>query len=96
MSTAVTPDGVPAQPAEPAAWAQKVQDRIIEAIVSFGPEPEDVKLDARFEDLEVDSLDLAELAQIAEDEFGVKIESSDVEGLKTVGDAVELVSARAS
>lgn len=82
MSTAVTP--------------QKIQERIIEAIVSFGPEPGDVKLEARFEDLEVDSLDLAELAQIAEDEFGVKIESSDVEGLKTVGDAVELVSARAS
>ena len=55
-----------------------------------------MKLEARFEDLDVDSLDLAELAQIAEDEFGVKIESSDVEGLKTVGDAVELVSARAS
>ena len=82
MSTAVTP--------------QKVQDRIIEAIISFGPEPEDVKSEARFEDLDVDSLDLAELAQIAEDEFGVKIESSDVEGLKTVGDAVGLVSARAS
>jgi acyl carrier protein len=82
MSTAVTP--------------QKIQDRIVEAIVSFGPEPDDVKLEARFEDLDVDSLDLAELAQIAEDEFGVKIESSDVEGLKTVGDAVELVSVRAS
>jgi acyl carrier protein len=82
MSTAVTP--------------QKVQDRIIEAIVSFGPEPDHVKLEARFEDLDVDSLDLAELAQIAEDEFRVRIESSDVEGLKTVGDAVELVSARAS
>ena len=82
MSTTVTP--------------QKVQDRIIEAIVGFGPEPDQVKLDASFEDLEVDSLDLVELAQIVEEEFGVKIEASDVEGLKTVGDAVELVSARAS
>ncbi len=82
MSTAVT--------------QQQVHDRIIEAIASFGPDPEDVKPEALFEALEVDSLDLAELAQIAEDEFGVKIESSDVEGLKTVGDAIELVSARAS
>ena len=82
MSTAVT--------------QQQVHDRIIEAIDSFGPDPEDVKPEALFEALEVDSLDLAELAQIAEDEFGVKIESSDVEGLKTVGDAIELVSARAS
>lgn len=82
MSTAVT--------------QQQVHDRIIEAIVSFGPEPDDVKPEASFEQLDVDSLDLAELAQIAEDELGVKIESSDVEDLKTVGDAIELVSARAS
>ena len=79
-----------------AVTQEKVQERIIEAIVSFGPDREDVTPGASFEELDVDSLDLAELAQIAEDEFGVKIESSDVEGLKTVGDAVELVSARAS
>ena len=79
-----------------AVTQEKVQERIIEAIVSFGPDREDVTLGAGFEELDVDSLDLAELAQIAEDEFGVKIGSSDVEGLKTVGDAVELVAARAS
>jgi acyl carrier protein len=79
-----------------AVTQEKVQERIIEAIVSFGPDREDVTPGASFEELDVDSLDLAELAQIAEDEFGVKIGSSDVEGLKTVGDAVELVAARAS
>ena len=79
-----------------AVTQEKVQERIIEAIVSFGPDREDVTPGASFEELDVDSLDLAELAQIAEDEFGVKIGSSDVEGLKTVGDAVELVAARTS
>ena len=79
-----------------AVTQEKVQERIIEAIVSFGPDREDVTPGASFEELDVDSLDLAELAQIAEDEFGVKIGSSDVEGLKTVGDAVELVAAPAS
>ena len=79
-----------------AVTQEKVQERIIEAIVSFGPDREDVTPGASFEELDVDSLDLAELAQIAEDEFGVKIGSSDVEGLKSVGDAVELVAARAS
>ena len=79
-----------------AVTQEKVQERIIDAIVSFGPDREDVTPGAGFEELDVDSLDLAELAQIAEDEFGVRIGSSDVEGLKTVGDAVELVAARAS
>jgi acyl carrier protein len=74
----------------------KVQERIIDAIVSFGPEREEVTPAASFEELDVDSLDLAELAQIAEEEFGVKIEASDAEKMKTVGDAVEFVAARAS
>ena len=40
----------------------------------------------RFEDLDVDSLDLVELAQIVEDEFGVELDGDDVKDVKTVGD----------
>ena len=46
-------------------------------------------------ELDVDSLDLAELSQIVEDEYSVKFNSSDVEQLKTVGDAIDLIVARA-
>ena len=46
-------------------------------------------------DLDVDSLDLAELSQIIEDEFGVQLKGDDVGKIKTVGDAVELVVSRA-
>ncbi len=45
----------------------------------------------RFEELDVDSLDLAELSQIVESEFGVELTSSDVADVKTVGDAIDLV-----
>ena len=45
----------------------------------------------RFEDLDVDSLDLVELAQIVEDEFGVELDGDAVKDVKTVGDVIDLV-----
>jgi acyl carrier protein len=74
----------------------RVERVVIEAIEGLGPDADDVTRDAAFETLEIDSLDLIELAQIVEDQFGVKLESSDVAELRTVGDVVDLVAARAS
>ena len=48
----------------------------------------------RFEDLDVDSLDLVELAQIVEDEYGVELKGDDIKDVKTVGDVIDLVVAR--
>ena len=77
------------------ATPQQVEERVIEAIASFGPDPEDVTRDATFESLDVDSLDLVELGQIVQDEYGVELKSDDMPKLKTVGDAVNLVVERA-
>ena len=41
---------------------------------------DDVTREATFEELDIDSLDLAELAQVVEDEYGVEITGDDVEG----------------
>lgn len=46
------------------------------------------------EDLDADSLDLFEIVMALEDEFGVAISNEDVEGIKTVGDAVAYIEAR--
>ena len=46
---------------------------------------------ATFEELDIDSLDLVELAQIVEDEYGVVLKGEDMKELKTVGDAVDLI-----
>ena len=74
---------------------EAVETTVRDALVQFGPEPEEITLDATFEQLDVDSLDLAELSQIVEDEYGVKLKGEDVGKIKTVGDAVELVVSRA-
>ncbi len=42
-------------------------------------------------DLEIDSLTMVEVVVAAEDRFGVRIPDDQVEGLRTVGDAVEFV-----
>ena len=78
------------------ASPETVEKVVREALPQFGVEPEDITREATFEDLDVDSLDLAELSQIIEDEYGVQLKGEDVAKIKTVGDAVDLVVARAS
>jgi acyl carrier protein len=74
--------------------ATQVETTVFKALETFGAEPSAIKREASFAELDVDSLDLAELSQIVEDEYGVKFNSSDVEHLKTVGDAIDMVVAR--
>ena len=73
---------------------EQVEKTVVDAIATFGPEPDEITRDATFEALDVDSLDLAELSQIVEDAYGVGLKSSDVGAIKTVGDAIDLVLAR--
>jgi acyl carrier protein len=55
-----------------------------------------VTMEARFqEDLETDSLDLVELVMTMEERFGIKISDEEAAGIKTVGDAIDFVMARA-
>lgn len=75
---------------------EQVQERVVEALSSFGPEASQITPEATFEELDIDSLDLVELAQIVEDEYGVVLKGEDMKELKTVGDAVDLIAARAS
>lgn len=74
---------------------EQVQETIFRALATFGPSPDEITLDATLGELDIDSLDLAELSQIVEDEHGVALKSSDAAQIKTVGDAVDLVAARA-
>lgn len=57
----------------------------------FGVEEGDVSLDATFEDLDLDSLDLVEFALAAEEELGVRISDEEAEQLDTLDDTVKLL-----
>jgi len=72
-----------------------IEQRINAALIEFGVEPGASRLDATWEEIDVDSLDLAELAQIIEDEYGVELRHDDMQAMKTVGHAVDMIAARA-
>jgi acyl carrier protein len=76
------------------ATREEIESRVFSALEEFGAEPDQINPDATFESLDIDSLDIAELAQIIDEKFGVEIKSSDAEQIKTVGDVVDLVAAR--
>jgi acyl carrier protein len=78
------------------ATKDQVQERVISALVEFGEEPENVKPDSRFEDLDIDSLDLVELAQVIEDEYKIEISDAEMEKITTVQDVVDFVTQRQS
>jgi acyl carrier protein len=56
-----------------------------------------VTLEAKFkEDLGSDSLDLVEFVMALEEEFGISVPESDLEGVDTVGKAFNLVASKVS
>ena len=65
---------------------QKIVDTIVDA---KGIDAASVKPESTFKDLNVDSLDIAEMAMTLEDEFGITIELE--EGVATVQDLVNLI-----
>jgi acyl carrier protein len=79
----------------PAVTTEQVEARVIETVASFGPDADQITRDATFEELDIDSLDLVELAQIVEDEYGVVLKGDDMKELRTVGGAIDLIVSRA-
>ena len=72
----------------------QIEERVTEALVSFGADRGAIAPDTGWEQLDIDSLDLVELAQIVEDEYGVQLKGEDMEGVATVRQAVDLVMSK--
>jgi acyl carrier protein len=70
---------------------ERVRDIIVE---NLGVDASEVAMTTRFrDDLEADSLDLAELIMDFEDKFGVgSISEEDAQKIETVGDAVDFIT----
>ncbi len=72
----------------------QVEARVVDALASFGPDKSQITRESTFEELDVDSLDLVELAQIVEDEYGVVLKGDDMKDLRTVGDVIDLIASK--
>ena len=73
---------------------EKVRTIVAERL---GVEEDKVTMEAEFiGDLNADSLDLVGVISDIEDAFSLTIADSDMESIRTVGDAVELIAERSS
>ena len=66
------------------ATREEIEGRVFEALQEFGAEPDAINPYSTFESMDIDSLDLVELAQIVEDEYAVQLKGEDMEGVATV------------
>jgi acyl carrier protein len=65
------------------------------AVDVLSVEADKVTREASFaEDLDADSLDLAELVMALEDEFDITVEEEELADIKTVGQALDMVTAK--
>jgi len=67
----------------------RLESLILNTLRSMACEPDDVALDAGLKALDIDSLDLVELAQVVEDEGNLAIPAADLRGAITVRDVVD-------
>ncbi|MGH2724918.1 MAG: acyl carrier protein [Actinomycetota bacterium] len=74
----------------------EIEERVRKVLADqLARDVDEVTMEARFEeDLDADSLDLVEAVLALEEELDVKIPEEEMEGVKTVGQAVELVLAK--
>jgi Phosphopantetheine attachment site. len=68
---------------------EQISARILDALVEFGADPEKLRPEATLEELDIDSLDLFELGQILNQEFGIEVNPDDFEDVVTLGQASE-------
>lgn len=75
---------------------EEIQAKVRKILAENLSVPEDtVTMDSRFqEDLDADSLDLVEAVLALEEEFGVTIPEEEMEDVKTVGEALNVVMAK--
>jgi acyl carrier protein len=78
-----------------AVTSEQVEKTIYDGLVELGTERGELSREASLESLDIDSLDLVELAQIVEEEFGVELRGDDVKDVRSVGEVIDLVVAKA-
>ena len=70
---------------------ERVATRIADALVEFGQERDELRREATLEELDIDSLDLFELSQILNQEFGIEVDPQEFEDVTTLGEAQDVM-----
>lgn len=75
--------------------AAQIANTVFDALESFGVDPSAIARDVPLSELGVDSLDLAELAQVLDDRHGVSFADADLRRIETVGDVLAFAQSQA-
>jgi acyl carrier protein len=79
----------------PGATADEVRELITAELSKLADiDPDKMTPEATLADLDIDSLDLVELAQIIEERYDVTLERDDFKDITTVNDAMEVIVER--
>jgi acyl carrier protein len=71
---------------------QEIRDLIVELLVEeFDIDPELITDSATMEELDLDSLDMVEIGQVAEQKFGVRVKPTDAEGVTDFGGVLDVI-----
>ncbi len=73
---------------------EQIEQRVIDVLVSFDIDRDAITPDASLEALDIDSLDVVELAETLR-EMGIDIEGRDFVDARTFGDAMKVIRDRA-
>jgi acyl carrier protein len=70
-----------------------IEERVLEILAELGPERDELTHEASLEELEIDSLDLVEMAQVVEEEFEIEIDMAEMRERepRTIGDILAIV-----
>jgi acyl carrier protein len=73
---------------------EKLERLVFDTLESFGAELAEISREAGLKELDIDSLDMVELGQIIEEEYGVRLTGADFKETRTVGEAIDVIAAR--
>jgi acyl carrier protein len=74
----------------------EVDQSLFETLRTMVSEPERLTRTSLLSDFDIDSLDLVELTQVVEEQWGVSVETSDFADLETVEQVIHATAARLS
>ena len=78
------------------ATATKLEARVLELAEEFAATDEQISRSSALSHIDIDSLDLVEIGQIVEDEFGIQVEPEDIARVETIGEVIDVLAAKAS
>lgn len=73
---------------------ESIEQRVFEVLRDYADDPQSVSTDTKLEDIGVDSLDLVELGQMVDDEYGIELTEEHFQDVTRVGDVIRVIRAR--